>query len=37
MRIDGVERRLYKMNRKRNKTDSAENLYGDNFNKIKRD
>ena len=37
MRIDGVERRIYKMNRKRNKTDSAENLYGDNFNQVERD
>ena len=37
MRIDDVERRIYKMNRKRNKTDSAENLYGDNFNQVERD
>ena len=37
LRIDGVERRIYKMNRKRNKTDSAENLYGDNFNQVERD
>ena len=37
MRIDEAERRIYKMNRKRNKTDSAENLYGDNYNQVERD
>lgn len=37
MRLDKVERRLYKMRRNRLGKDSSENLYGDNFSLIEQD
>lgn len=37
MRLDKVERRLYKMRRNRLGKDTSENLYGDNFSLIEQD
>lgn len=37
MRIDKVERRLYKMRRNENRNDTNENLYGDNFSTMEQD
>lgn len=37
MRIDKVERRLYKMHRNETRNDTNENLYGDNFSTMEQD
>lgn len=37
MRIDKVERRLYKIHRNEARNDTNENLYGDNFSTMEQD
>lgn len=37
MRMDKLERRLYKMNRRHGKNDTYETLYGDNFLRVEQD
>ena len=37
MRLDKVERRLYKMRRNRTGKDTDENFYGDNFSLMEED